>query len=540
MAVRSTLSLSLTAIVVAVPVGLPVLVVCLSLLNPSMNSMAHLASTVLPDYLINTVMLMVLVGIMAAVIGVGTAWLTATADFPGSRWLAPALVLPLACPGYVLGYVYADLLEFSGPVQSELRALTGWAYGDYFFPPIRSLPGAAVVLAIGLFPYVYLLARTAFRQQSVSLFDAAGVLGAGRVGIFTRVALPAARPAIAGGLALVLMETVADYGVVQHYGVPTFTTGIFRTWLAMGDKPAALNLAAALFGIVLLLVLLEQTARRGRQTNPLGGHGGRTRRLGGVGAVLATLVCALPVVVGFVIPMSRLAWLSLTVGDPLPAAAFMGFVGNTVQVAALVAALCAASALGLVYLERLGQSWPIRLGVRAATLGYALPGTVLGIGMLVPLAAFDRWLATTAEGVGWQTGLLFTGTTGALALALIARFMTVAFNSTAGGMAQIHPQLDAAARSLGASPLGTLRRVHVPLLRPAVVGGMLLVFIDVMKELPATLILRPFNFETLATRVFRLASDERLAEASTAAIAIVLVGLIPTVMLMRYGDKRPT
>lgn len=522
-------------VLVVVMLALPMVALLWTLFAEASPAWPHLRATVLPEYLGNTLLLVVLVGIGSFLLGTGSAWLTSTMRFPGARLLSAALVLPLAAPAYVVAYVYTDLLDFSGPVQSLVRAVFGLTPGNYWFPQIRSLPGAALMLTLVLYPYVYLLARAAFIRQSSALFDAARSLGRGPWSAFLRVALPTARPAIAGGLALALMETVADFGVVEYFGVATFTTGIFRTWYAMGDQLAALQLAAWLFLVVLVLVLVEFFARRGRVANPVG-HlpAPRLVQLQGVRAWLATLACLLPVLLGFVVPVVLLLTHHLETGDPLLNQRFSDFVMNSFSVAGLAACIATACALLLGYSQREHSTLLGQLAVRLAALGYALPGAVLGLALLVPLTGIDRFLATLArDEFGLQTGLLITGTVAALVFAYVVRFMTAAYNAIDAGLTQVSPQLDAVGRSLGATPGRLVRELHLPLLRPAVMTAALLVFIDVLKELPATLILRPFNFETLATRAYRLASDERIAEASTASLLIVLLGLVPTLLVVR-------
>ena len=525
--------------VIATLVGIPVIVVAAALVTPETASWSHLRETVLAGYVVNTVALTVAVGGLAALIGVAAAWTVATREFPGRRLFSWALVLPLAAPAYVVAYVYTDLLEFAGPVQGVLRAATGWAAGDYWFPPIRSLPGAALVLSLVLYPYVYLLARTAFETQAASLLEAARVLGAPPRRAFGTVALPAARPIIAGGVALAMMETVADYGVVDYFGVSTFTTGIFRTWFALGDRAAALELSAWLFVLALVLVLAEHAARRGRYSNPVARDVVAPRLLlHGTRAALAIIGCSIPVLLGFVVPVVVLATHAAALGDPLFGSGFGRFVANSVVVASATAGVATLLAVCLAYSGRLSGGRSTGLALRAATLGYALPGTVVAVGVLVPLAFLDKSIARFLAGHGMDVGLLLTGTVAALVFAYVVRFLTVAYNACDGGMAKVHRNLDAAARTLGATPRRVLAAVHFPLTRAALSSAALLFFIDVMKELPATFILRPFNFETLATRVYRLASDERLAEASTAALAIVLVGVVPVVLLNLAAARR--
>ena len=534
---------TLAALAVALVVLAPSLTVLWSLTAPASENWAHLRATVLPDYILNTLKLMALVATMTALIGVGTAWLTVSAQFPGRRFFNWALVLPLAIPAYIVAYVYTDLLSFAGPVQGALRGITGWEGGEYHFPPVRSLPGAAMMLSLVLYPYVYLLARTAFERQSAALFDAARMLGARPWRAFLRVALPCARPAIAGGLALALMETISDFGVVDYFAVPTLTTGIFRTWFNLGDVLSAAQIAAWLFVFAIALVFIEVIGRRGRVANPLArDRAAEPRALGDVARWAASLACALPVILGFIVPASVLLRYAVLQGDPLLGRSFLGFAWNSLFVAGVAAVIATALALLLAYGERLHPTRFNRISIRLATLGYALPGAMIAIGILTLSTGIDHAFAGAADGLGFSPGLILTGSIAGLVFAYIARFLTAAYNATHSGLEKIHPTLDAAARSLGATPRRVLSAVHVPLLRGALASAALIVFIDVMKELPATLLLRPFNFETLATRTYRLASDEKLGEASTAALMIVALGLIPAILLslsISRGGARP-
>lgn len=499
------------------------------------NAWEHIRQTVLWSYVGNSLLLMLLVGLLAGVLGTLSAWLVAATTFPGRRALKWMLVLPLAAPAYVVAYVYTDLLETSGPLQSWLRSSFDLQQGAYWFPSVRTLTGAAVLLALVLYPYVYLLARAGFASRMGSTFEAARMLGASPARAFWRVALPGIRPAIAGGLALVLMETLADFGVVAYFSVPTFSTGIFRTWIGMGDKAAALKLAGTMLIFVAALVAVESASRRGRH------HGSGTAsaagdriKLRGWGAVGATIFCVCPVLFGFVVPTCVLTWMALTQGDTLLARTFTTYAANSVSVAAVAALVATAVAVLLAYTSRLHPRPAIHASVRFATLGYALPGMLLAVGLLGPMGWLDqlltRWMA---QNFAWSGGLILSGSLVLLVYAYVVRFLTVAFNSVSAGFAAVPPGLDDAARSLGSSPGRVVRRVHLPLLRRSIGVAGLLVFVDVMRELPATLILRPFDFETLATRVYRLASDERLTEASTAALAIVLVGIIPVLLINR-------
>ncbi len=536
---------TLGALGIAALAGLPLAAILAGALSTTLtgrvDALAHLARTMLPAYLANTALLMALACALAAVIGTGTAWLVSAAQFPGRRMLAAALVLPLAVPAYLAAYVYADILAFAGPVQSGLRALTGWGLGDYAFPPIRSLPGGALVMALVLYPYVYLLARGAFAAQSLTQFRAARSLGASPRRAFWQVALPTARPAIAGGLALVAMEVLADFGVAEYFGIATFSTGIFRSWLAMGDKAAAITLAAFMLIFVAVLVVLEARTRAGRSASRdgLAARGGEALiALSPMGRALAAIVCALPVLLGFVIPAGWLAWLATREAARAATRELGAYLSGSLKLGLVAALACMAAALVLAFARARSQSAAVTGAIRLATLGYALPGALLAVGLLAPLGAFDQSLTRLArDTLGYSGGLLLTGTSVILIYALCVRFMTVAYNALDSGLSRIPPNLDAAARSLGAGPARVLARIYAPLLAPSLAAAGALVFIDTLRELPATLILRPFNLETLATRTYRLASDERLVEAAIPALILLAAGLIPVLLLARTGKR---
>lgn len=533
---RRPSALRLAALAIALAVASPVLAVLAGALAPAGETWRHLAATLLPVFVRNSLLLALGVGAIVVVVGTACAWLVTTCAFPGRRVFEVALLLPLAVPGYLLAYVYTDLLDFTGPVQTWLRAAFGWSWGDYWFPEIRSVPGAIVILALANCPYVYLLARAAFLEQSVCLGEVARTLGCNRRAMFFRVALPLARPAIASGTGLALMETLADFGAVKHFAVDTFTTGIYQAWLNMGDRVAALQLAACLMGVIALLLALERLARgRARFHNtsskqqPL-----ELRRLSRAGAAGAVLVCVLPVLGGFVVPAVVLLHFALTEGDPLLGPTILPFARNSLILAGLAALVCIGAAVVLAYALRTAGGVAIRFAVRLASLGYAIPGSVIAVGVLVPFGAFDNALDSWMRAsFGVSTGLLLSGTIAALVFAYVVRFLAVALSAVESGFAKIKPSIEDAARVLGHGPGRTLLQVDLPLLRGSLLAGALLVFVDTMKELPATLIVRPFDFDTLAIRVYNLASDERLAQSSTAALLIVAVGLIPVVILTR-------
>lgn len=524
------------SLLVAGAITAPMLAVALTAVSLPGASFLHIATTTLPEMLRNSALLALLVGLMAGSAGAVSAWIVSTCDFRGRRVLEVALLLPMAIPAYLNGYVYTWLLDVAGPVQETFRGLTGLRYGQYWMPEIRSLPGAAVMLAMVLYPYVYLLCRAAFLQQSVCLLEASRTLGHGLPRTFIHVALPLARPALAAGIGLALMETLADFGTVQHFGVRTFTTGIYEAWFGMGDRGAAAQLSVALLGCVFLALGLEHVSRGGRRF-----HATTTRhpplrpvRLHGWKQAAAILACAMPVVLGFVVPAAALAWLAVTAGDPLDPRRFLPFAVNSLVLSSITAVLAVMLAAMMAWAARMHPS-PLRhVANRVAALGYALPGSVIAVGTLVPFGVFDNVLdAWMRQSFGVSTGLLLSGTIVALVFAYLVRFLAVALSAVESGLARLRPSLFAAARVLGRTPGQAVREVELPLARGALLTAGVLVFVDTMKELPATLIVRPFDFDTLAVRLYNLASDERLAEASTAALLIVVVGLLPVAALTR-------
>jgi iron(III) transport system permease protein len=522
-------------------ISLPIVAVVGHLFVPSGGIWPQLIDTVLPLYLRNTLLLAALVAAGAIVIGVATGWLVATCDFPGRRVFEWALMLPMAMPGYVIAYVAFDRLSYWGPVQSGLRTVFSWGRDDYWFPEIASLPGAAVLLALVLYPYVYLLSRVAFLRQSARLIEAARALGAGPFEAFRRVALPIAWPAVAGGGALVVMETIADYGTVLHLGVQTLSTGIFRTWFARGSPVGAAQLAALLLGIAVLAYLAERRLRgRRRFAADPSGRAPEVRRvpLSASRGLAAAVLCAVPVLLGFVLPAAELLRLAVVAGDPLFGVRFAGFALNSLGMAAATAALLVVVAVLIVFARRIRPGRLATAAIALAGLGYALPGAVIALGVLLPLAAFDRGLDALMRGAfGVSTGLLLTGSVAALFLAYAVRFLAGALQSVEAAFARVPPSYEEAARALGATRAEVLWRIHLPVVRGGLLSAAIFVFADVMKELPATLILRPFDFETLAVRVFRLASDGRLEQASTAALAIVAVGILPVILLSRAMNR---
>ncbi|RFU13749.1 iron ABC transporter permease [Rhodobacteraceae bacterium W635] len=531
---------------------LPIAAVTLAALSGGMDTVGSLAQTVLPRYTVTTLGLVVIVAIGTGTIGTGAAWLVTMTRFPGRRLLEIALALPLAFPAYVLAYAYTDFLDHPGWVQTTLRDLMGWGPREYWFPEIRSLPGAAAMLTLVLYPYVYLLVRAAFLQQSATAFLAARALGQSAWRTFFRVSLPMARPAIAGGVLLAVMETIADYGTVAHFGVQTFSTGIIRSWISFTDRTGAAQLALVLLVFALVLAWLERK-QRGEARH----HGAGRRheamapmslsRLATFGAIL---FCGIPVLLGFLLPVGLLLWMGwdhfyrlvpdwilsrfIETDGLLLVGGYLDFLRNSALLAAAGAGLTVIAAVALSSNARLFPTRHAQTALLIAGVGYAVPGAVIALGLLVPFAAFDNALDAFMEAnFGIDTGLLITGSIWLMVLAYVVRFMAAALGAYGSGLAQVNPNIDAVARTLGQTPQRTILGLHLPMLKPSVFTALLIVFVDVMKELPATLVMRPFNWDTLAVQAHRLASDERLHEAAVPSLVIAAVGLLPVIVLCR-------
>jgi iron(III) transport system permease protein len=524
-------------LLVALLFSLPLFTIAGFVVYPSGEIWRHLLDTVLAEYLRNSALLMLGVAAGTLLIGVGCAWLTSVCVFPGKRIFSWALLLPLAFPAYIIAYTYTGMLDFAGPVQSWIRGATGWGSRDYYFPEVRSLGGAIVMFSLVLYPYVYLLARAAFLEQSVCVLEVSRTLGCSVWSSFYRVALPLARPAVVAGLSLALMETLADYGTVAYFGIGVFTTGIFRTWFGLGDAAAAAKLAAVLMTFVLTLIVIERWSRRRARY-----HHATYRyralpqyRLRGHRAWLAFAACFIPLFAGFLLPAAQLSAWALDTWRETVDASFLRLALNSLQLALAAALLAVVLSLFLAYGKRVLASKSIDAAIRVVATGYAVPGTVIAVGVIIPLAWFDNSVDSLMRShFGVSTGLLLSGSLFAVMFAYMVRFLAVSIQAVESGLVKVRRSMDEAARSLSCGPSEILLRVHLPLMKGTVLTAMLIVFVDVMKELPATLILRPFDFNTLAVRAFELASDERLADSSTAALAIVLVGLLP-VILLSYG-----
>ncbi|MCU0549832.1 MAG: iron ABC transporter permease [Leptolyngbya sp. Prado105] len=532
---------TIVVIAIAILIALPIVAVLSGLFADARSVWQHLASTVLTTYITNSLWLMIWVALGVTIIGTGTAWLVTLCRFPGSRILTWALLLPLAAPAYILAYTYTDLLDYFGPVQMALRSWFGWkAAKEYWFPNVRSLWGASVMLILVLYPYVYLLARSAFLSQSVCTLEASRSLGCSPWQSFRKVALPLARPAIVAGLSLALMETLNDYATVQFFEVSTFTTGIYRTWFGMGERLAATQLAAFLMIFILALIWLEKLSRgrvqyyQSASSSPV-----QKYQLRGLRSIAALMLCVVPLMLGFFVPAGVLLNMAMENWQETFDQRFWNFATNSLTVSGIAALVAIGIGMILAYGLRLNRSRIMRGATSVASMGYAVPGSVIAVGILVPLGLFDNaidsWMRSTFN---ISTGLLLSGTIFALIFAYLVRFLALSFSSIDASLTNIKPSLDDASRSLGFGATNTLFRVHVPLLWKGVLAAAILVFVDVMKELSATLIIRPFNFDTLAVHVFNLASDERLAEASGSALAIVLVGLIPVILLSWQMERQ--
>ncbi|WP_421307137.1 ABC transporter permease [Aeromonas veronii] len=524
----------------ALLLGLPVIALLFSAFSAEGALFRHLADTVLLNYLGNTLGLVVGVVLLSLLFGVPTAWLVAMCQVPGRRALQWALMLPMAMPSYIVAYVYTDLLDYSGPLQAGLRALFGWnSPADYWFPAIRSLGGAAWVLALVLFPYVYLLTRASFLEQSVSLIHSSRLLGCTPWQSFRRLSLPLARPAIMVAVSLVAMETLADFATVHFFAINTLTTAVYDTWLGYGSLATAAKLSCLMLLAVVLLIALERRSRSRQQVfqKSMGHEQPLRYPLKGMSRALAAFWCWGLVLAGFGLPFVILLDYGVRYFELSWTPEFVRFAGNSLLISVLTALLAMGIALLLGFFRRLDGGIKSLLPLRIAAMGYAMPGTVLAIGVLVPLTALDFAINDLAEWLGRQgPGLLLTGTITAIVFGYLVRFVAIAIGSVESSMGKISPSLDMAARSLGQGDGGMLRRVHLPLVRRGLFAGAMLVFIESMKELPAALLLRPFNFDTLATHVYQFVSDEMLERGALGAIVIVLVGLLPLIWVNRTLD----
>jgi len=527
---------SLTAGLVLCVIALPVAAVLYLALTAHANDWPHLIGTVLPAAVQNTLLLALGTCLVTLAAGTGTAWLVTMYRFPGRAALDRLLVLPLAIPTYIAAYCYGDIFDFAGPVQSGLRALFGWGPRDYWFPEIRSLGGAVLIMSGVLYPYVYLAARATFVQQSVCALEVARTLGRTSMGTFWAVALPLARPALAAGAALVAMETLNDLGAVQHLGVETLSASIYATWLQRSNLGGAAQLATVMLGLIALLLVAERIARGGAKVHHTTGRYRAIpfQDIEGWRGYAAAGLCSLPFVAGFVVPVLVLGNFAMGHVSVALESGFLKAAWNSLLLASLAAAVAVALGLIVSYAPRVARTGFTRATAQISGFGYALPGAVLALGVLIPLAAFDNSVDAMMRNLfGVSTGLILSGSIAALVYAYVIRFLAVARGGIEAGLERISPNLDAAARALGETAASALWRIHLPLLAPALGAAGLLVFVDALKELPATLLLRPFNFETLATHVYALAAVEQIESGALGALTIVLAGLVPLVVLHR-------
>jgi len=525
---------NLILIVVALLFSIPLIVILGSVFFPAKEVWSHLSDTVLTDYIINSLLLLLGVSFFSMQLGIIPAWLVTMYRFPFSRTLEWAMLLPMAMPAYIIAYSYTGVLDVAGPVQTTLRELTGWQYHDYWFPEVRSLGGAIAMLSLVLYPYIYLLARAAFIEQSLCVLEVSRTLGCNTFDAFRRVALPLARPAIMVGLSLVVMETLADYGTVQYFGVSVFTTGIFRTWFGLGDSLAAAQLSALLLVFVTAFLYFEKRSRRQARFHHTSSKYSSLlqQQLRGRKAMIALILCAAPLLMGFIIPVCFLINWAMDTYSQVLGRDFYLLLYHSLLLALVTAAFALMIALFMAYSNRNSELMLNRFLVRFVSMGYAIPGTVIAVGVLIPFAWFDNTLdAFLTKYFDISSGLLISGTIFTLVFAYLVRFLAVSINTVEASLLKIKPVMDEVAKTAGLSSGSIIKRIHMPMMKGSLLTALLLVFVDVLKELPATLILRPFNFNTLAVRAYELANEERLADAAVPALAIVLVGIIPVIMI---------
>jgi iron(III) transport system permease protein len=532
---------SLGALAVSALIVLPVFTIAWLAIGSGPSIWPQLARTVLPVYVVQTLALMAGVGIFTLIMGSGTAWLITMYRFPGRKVLQWALVLPLAIPTYIIAYTFVHVFEYAGPVQGALRQSFSWSSpGDYWFPELRSLPGAIGVLSLVLYPYVYLTSRASFIKQRAAQIEVARTLGSSLPQALRRIALPLARPAIAIGVSLAMMECLNDIGAVEFFGVRTLSVGIYATWLGKGNLAGAAQLALVMMLFVIGLIVLEQSGRRLERTDTGASKEAAPRgvQLHGIKGFLAMATCGLPAALGFVLPAGVLLSFAMERGGLISARIYGVAAMNSIMVSLSAALVILGLGLFIAYAQKLGRSRTVVLANRLIMAGYATPGAVLAIGVLVPLAAFDNALDSfMRKQFGVSSGLLLTGSMAGLVMAYVVRFLAIGLGSLDAGLKRITPNLSAAARTLGRGPLSTLIEIDLPLLRPALLSAALLVFVEAMKELSATLILRPFNFETLATLVYAQASLDQLEDTGLAALTIVAAGIVPIILLSRIMGR---
>lgn len=520
------------SVILGLLLSVPLALVLVRVFIPGSQAWRHIVENLLFQYTANSIILCLITGIIALIFGLSTAWLVSRYDFPGKRWLEWALILPLALPSYIVAYSYAGILSFTGPIYSIIRDVAGISTAQDLYFDTMNIGTLGVTLALVLFPYIYLPAKAAFQLQSASIFEAASALSANPLKVFFKIAVPLARPAIAGGLFLVLMEVLNDYGAVKYFGVNTFTTGIFKAWFSMGDLEAAIKLSAVLMLVVGFLFVVEKRLQRSRFASSTGLKQYAAQSINGPGKWLFTLVCLIPFILGFALPFLKIIADAFETWGKIIDERFTGIVLNSIGLSALSGLLIVILSLLFIYSSRINNTIAGKIVKRVVTLGYALPGAVIAVGVIVVSMGAEGFMENIAALFGGEiAGLLITGSVAGLVYAYLIRFMAVSVNPLEGNFEQQCANLDEASRSLGKSHLYTLFRVNIPVLRPAILTALLLVFVDVMKELPLTLILRPFNFNTLATTAFEYANDEMLRESAPASALIVLSGIVPILLI---------
>ncbi|WP_155205432.1 ABC transporter permease [Xanthovirga aplysinae] len=536
---RSVNRWTLNIVVIVFLFATPLFTLLINLFGPSSETWQHLSQTVLSEYVSNSFWLLLGVGGLSLLFGVPAAWLVSTCEFPGRKYFEWMLILPLAIPSYILAYTYVGILDYTGFLQVFLRNSLGWEVSQEWFD-IMNLKGAIFVMALALYPYVYVSARAAFLKQSQTLLESSRNLGSSSWESFFKVVLPVSRPAIFGGLFLVLMEVLNDYGAVTYYGINTFTTGIFRAWFSLGDLNAAIRMAILLLFAVFLIITLERYQRGKARFHSKGvAPPFQSYKLSGLQKVFSMVVCILPLLFGFIIPVSQLIyWVYLTAAHVVNNTFFI-LLGNSFLLAVTASFLCIGVSVILAYSLRLNQPNWVKYLSRIAVMGYSIPGAVIAVGVMVPVLFLDKQLGNWLEDLfGINAGFLLNGTFLVLVFAYLVRFLAVSYNPIESGFTKTCGSLDEASRSLGVSPSLTLWKINLPLIKEALLGAAILVFVDVLKELPLTLILRPFNFNTLATSAYILAGDEQVAESANAALVIILIGILPIILLNRLISKQ--
>ncbi|MGJ3233795.1 ABC transporter permease [Marivirga sp.] len=525
---------SFALIALVLIIGLPIYTLFFKLFDETTDSVwGHLVNTVLTDYILNSIGLVIVVSILTLLTGISSAWIVSTCNIPFRRQFEWMLILPLAIPTYIAAYTYAGIFDYTGPIQIFLRDI---GFSDLVYIDIMNFWGVAVVMSLVLSPYVYVVARSTFMSQSATLLEASRILGSSAWRTFFKIALPISRPAIIGGLSLVMMEVLNDYGAVKYYGISTFTTGIFRAWFSFGDPNSAINLSGILMGFIFIMIMTERL-QRGKVKFDEGARIGRQLKryqLKGWKKFFAWMVCFIPLFLGFIAPVFQLILWSFQTIKKIIDFDFLILMANSFGLALLAAVLCVGFSVIILFAVKVNKNKFFSLLAKFAALGYSIPGAVIAIGIMIPLLGLDKFLISTwQDSFNMKIGLIFSGTIFALTFAYIVRFLTVSLNPIEAAFKKTGDSIDEASYSLGAGSIKTLMKVNLPLIKSALISGGILVFVDILKELPLTLILRPFNFHTLATKAYELASDELIAESATPSLIIIVIGTIPIIILNR-------